>query len=291
MTEPLLLGLALAGIALTIVWLERDRTWPVAAGLVLAAACLTRYEAWPITAAAIVLSGAARWRRNTTLRASVVACLRLAVFPAMAVLLFLVNSRWTVGAWFVSGGFFVPENTKALGHPLVAYQQVSEGLHQLSGTALVWSAYAGAILTIVAFARSVSRASLIVLLAPAAAAALPWMAYLQGHPFRIRYDVPLVAAAAACCAVAGTSTGPHRTADRRIATGRPQQRRAASRDYVPRTTLRRPRRDDEHGITRTLHAGSLQEWFSYSRLPARRQRRSLEFCDEQPASRGRLGRD
>jgi hypothetical protein len=204
MTEPLLLGLALAGIALTIVWLERDRTWPVAAGLVLAAACLTRYEAWPITAAAIVLSGAARWRRNTTLRASVVACLRLAVFPAMAVLLFLVNSRWTVGAWFVSGGFFVPENTKALGHPLVAYQQVSEGLHQLSGTALVWSAYAGAILTIVAFARSVSRASLIVLLAPAAAAALPWMAYLQGHPFRVRYDVPLVAAAAA---LAGAGIG------------------------------------------------------------------------------------
>ena len=127
-------------------------------------------------------------------RASVVACLRLAVFPAIAVVLFLVNSRWTVGAWFVSGGFFVPENTKALGHPLVAYQQVSEGLHQLSGTALVWSAYAGAILTTVAFARSVSRASLIVLLALAAAAALPWMAYLQGHPFRIRYDVPLVAA-------------------------------------------------------------------------------------------------
>jgi hypothetical protein len=35
------------------------------------------------------------------------------------------------------------------------------------------------------------------LLALAGAAALPWYAYVQGHPFRIRYDVPLVAACAA----------------------------------------------------------------------------------------------
>ena len=35
-------------------------------------------------------------------------------------------------------------------------------------------------------------------------AALPWSAYLQGHPFRIRYDVPLVAASAA---LAGAGVG------------------------------------------------------------------------------------
>jgi hypothetical protein len=38
----------------------------------------------------------------------------------------------------------------------------------------------------------------------AGAAALPWYAYLQGHPFRVRYDVPLVAA---CAALAGAGIG------------------------------------------------------------------------------------
>jgi hypothetical protein len=204
MTEPLLLGVALAGVALTIDWIERGRPWPIAAGLVLAAACLTRYEAWPVTAAVIVLACAARIRRGSSVRASLVGCLRLALFPSLAVALFLVNSRWKVGAWFVSGGFFVPENTAALDHPIVAYQQVSEGLHRLSGTALVWSGYAGAVLTIVAFARSLSRSALIVVLSLAAAAALPWMAYLQGHPFRVRYDVPLLAA---CSALGGVGIG------------------------------------------------------------------------------------
>jgi hypothetical protein len=41
-------------------------------------------------------------------------------------------------------------------------------------------------------------------LALAGAAALPWYAYLQGHPFRIRYDAPLVAA---CAALIGAGIG------------------------------------------------------------------------------------
>jgi hypothetical protein len=104
----------------------------------------------------------------------------------------------------VSGGFFVPENTEALGHPLAAFAQVREGLYRLSGTALVWSGYAGAAMVIVAFARSRVRAPLLLVLALAAAAAVPWVAYVQGHPFRIRYDLPLVVA---CAAVAGCGIG------------------------------------------------------------------------------------
>jgi len=197
MTEPLLFAAAMTGIALTAGWIDGHGRWPVGAGLALAAACLTRYEAWPITAAAIVLAAAALLRRGETIPGAVAASLRLALFPAVAVALFLVNSRWTVGSWFISAGFFVAENTEALGHPLVAWDQVREGLYRLSGTALVWSGYAGAVLTPIAFARSRSRAPLVLLLALAGAAALPWYAYAQGHPFRIRYDVPLVAACAA----------------------------------------------------------------------------------------------
>jgi hypothetical protein len=204
MTEPLLFATTMVGIALAARWLDDSTRWPVAPGLALAAACLTRYEAWPITAGVIVLSAAVMLRRGVAIVPTISACARLAVFPASAVALFLVNSRWTVGAWFISSGFFVAENAEALGRPLAAWDQLREGLYRVSGSALVWSGYAGAVLTIVAFARSRSRASLLLFLALAAAAALPLSAYVQGHPFRIRYDVPLVAA---CAALAGAGIG------------------------------------------------------------------------------------
>jgi hypothetical protein len=205
MTEPLLFATAAAALALTAVWIDAGAPrWPVGAGLALAAACLTRYEAWPIAAAAVAIAGAVLVRRGAAVRDALRACGRLAAWPAAAILLFLINSRWTVGAWFVSGGFFVPENTEALGHPMVAWAQVREGLYRLSGSALVWPAYAGAALVVYTFVRSRSRASIALLLALAGAAALPCYAYLQGHPFRIRYDVPLVAA---CAALAGAGVG------------------------------------------------------------------------------------
>ena len=204
MTEPLLFATVMTSLALTAAWIDHDRRWPVAAGLALAAACLTRYEAWPITAAAILLTVAVRLRRGETIPSALATSLRLALFPAAAVALFLVNSRWTVGAWFISSGFFVAENTEAFAQPMVAWDQLREGLYRLSGTALVWSGYAGAALTLFAFVRSRSRAPLVLLVALTAAAALPWYAYMQGHPFRIRYDVPLVAA---CAALAGAGIG------------------------------------------------------------------------------------
>jgi hypothetical protein len=198
MTEPLLFGTTMLALALTMEWVDSagERS-PAYAGLAMAAACLTRYEAWPVTAAALLAAVVVRLRRGERVDAVVRSTARLAAFPAAAALLFVANSRWTIGAWFVTGGFFVPENTDALGHPLVAWAQVREGLYRLSGAGAIWSAYAGAAVIVVSFARSRSHASLAILLAAAAAAALPWYAYMQGHPFRIRYDVPLVAAAAA----------------------------------------------------------------------------------------------
>jgi hypothetical protein len=201
MTEPLLFATTTAALALTGAWIDRGAgRWPHAASAMLAAACLTRYEAWPITACAVALTAAVLLRRGSPPARTRAACVELASWPAVAILLFVINSRWTVGAWFVSSGFFVAENTAALGHPLVALQQVRDGLYGVSGTALVWSASAGAALVILAFIRSPARAPLALVLALAGAAALPCLAYVQGHPFRIRYDVPLVTA---CAAIAG----------------------------------------------------------------------------------------
>jgi hypothetical protein len=219
MTEPLLFGLTLLSIAATAAWLDRirppDNGHPVAAhdaqpvdggrrtlvpGVALAGACLTRYEAWPIAAALLALALAVLLRRGAKWTGALVDVARLALWPLIAIAVFSINSRWTVGEWFVSAGFFVPDNTAALGRPLVALGQVLGGLTQLAGTLLPTAGCLGALLVAWAWVRSRQRAPLVLLLALFAAAALPVSAYLQGHPFRIRYDAPLVIASAALAA-------------------------------------------------------------------------------------------
>jgi hypothetical protein len=193
MTEPLLFGLSLLAIALA----AGEHRW---AGAALAAACMTRYEAWAITAAVVALAVGVRLRRGAPWRDALRAGAALSVWPAVAIVVFSMNSRWVTGAWFVPSDFYVPENVAALGNPAEAWRQIDEGLRLLSGTALVWAGYAGAAVLIFTFVRRPSRASLVLLLALAAAAALPMYAYLKGHPFRIRYDLPLVIAASALAA-------------------------------------------------------------------------------------------
>ena len=238
MTEPLLFGLSLLAIALTAQWLDRsprrfaprgsgfivhgsrsspvprtdrvpntesripstDYRIPTAASIALAAACMTRYEAWPIAAAVVAISVVVAWRRGAPLAVSLRAGAWLALWPIVAVVVFSMNSRWVIGSWVVPSDFFVPENVKAIGNPAEAWRQIDEGLRLLSGSALVRAGYAGALLVTVALARKRSPHSLVLLLALAAAAALPMFAYLKGHPFRIRYDLPLVIAAASLAA-------------------------------------------------------------------------------------------
>lgn len=201
MTEPILFGTSLLAIALLADWLDDGAGRTRAAGLALAAACMTRYEAWPIGAAALALAFVVLLRRGTAVAEAARAIARVALYPAAALVLFILNSRWTTGAWFVSSGFFVAEN-ESLGRPLAAWDQVIEGLYQVSGAITVYPAYLGAAVIAFAGLRTAKRAPLIVVLALAACAALPWYAYLQGHPFRIRYSVPLVVACAAITATA-----------------------------------------------------------------------------------------
>ncbi len=206
MTEPLLFGVTLLAVAVTAHWLDRlDRASPSGRGpgLAIAAACMTRYEAWPICAAIVALAIAVLIRRGRSPLAALWTVGPLVLYPAIAIAIFLLNSRWTVGAWFVSSGFFIAEND-ARGLPMMALDQVREGLYRLSGPVTVWPAYAAAALVAFAFVRSRARASIVLVLALAAAALLPWFAFYQGHPFRIRYSVPLVIA---CAALAATGIG------------------------------------------------------------------------------------
>ena len=216
MTEPLLLGLSALVALWLFEWVQADRDdVPTKLGMALAALAWTRYEGWAVVGAAIAVATLASWWRGAPIAArsgrsgrsgrsngsrAALRALRLAVWPGAAGVLFLINSRITVGAWFVSGGFYVPDPAYE-GKPVRTLVSIWWGTHQLSGYVLEITALVTA--AILAF-RSVARrddAALVVPVALLAAAALPFYAFFEGHPYRIRYMIPLVGASAALAGI------------------------------------------------------------------------------------------
>jgi hypothetical protein len=191
MTEPLLLGLTLVGVALLIAHVHNGKRSTLT-GVVLALACLTRYEAWPVTYVALAAAAWAIWRRGETTWSTARRIARIAAYPTAAIIAFAIFSRIVVGRWFVSTDFFVPEN-KALGLPLVAVKEIAWGTRELSGRVLVMLAAAGGAALVAFGVATRRRAAALVALSPVAAAAVPWAAFVDGHPFRIRYMVPMLA--------------------------------------------------------------------------------------------------
>jgi hypothetical protein len=116
----------------------------------------------------------------------------VAVYPAIAVCAFAVFSRVVIGAWFVGQDFFVAEN-KAIGDPMMAAAEIGWGARMLSGTLLVWIGGAGIVAAVLVGLVSRKRADALAVLSLLGMAAIPWTAFLDGHPFRIRYMVPLMA--------------------------------------------------------------------------------------------------
>jgi hypothetical protein len=194
MTEPLL-------FATTLMCAWRLTAWatgptpdvPRSLGWWMVAACLTRYEAWPIVAALVALGLLARWRRGDTAASLVTASWRLARYPIGAAMFFILLSRATVGEWFVSAGFFVPDR-ELQGHPAVVWEKILEGTGELGGPWMVRLALASVAALGLTALRWRQGAALLVPLGLLAASALPFSAFLSGHPFRIRYEVPLVLA-------------------------------------------------------------------------------------------------
>jgi hypothetical protein len=211
MTEPLLLASTLAAIAMLMAWVRDagplggapgavgsdggrrvSRPSTGAVGWAFALACLTRYEAWPVTVGALVAAAWARWRRDAAAADVRRGVASIALYPALAIGSFLIVGRVVGGEWFVASGFFVPEN-KALGDPMLAAAEVGWAARTLSGTALLTAGVGGAG---VMLARGLGRrrgADALVPLALPGMAAIPWAAFVNGHPFRIRYMVPLIA--------------------------------------------------------------------------------------------------
>ncbi len=191
MTEPLLMALTLGGVALTWRWVRDGAADPpTAPGVVLALAMLTRYEAWPITAAALGAAGLALATSGQPIGRAVRRVAALAAWPIAAVLAFLVLSRATVGAWFVTGGFFVADNPD-YHRPFKAAASVWWGMRQLNGNWTVGAALAALAVVLWAVVRDRGHRALLVTFALAGSAALPIYAFYNGHPFRVRYMVVL----------------------------------------------------------------------------------------------------
>jgi len=209
MTEPLLIALTTASVALLMQWVSGSVSSRLV-GVAFALACLTRYEAWPVTAAAFAAAAWTLWRRGETASATVGQVAGIAVYPAAVVLGFAVFSRVVIGQWFVASGFFVPEN-KALGQPWLAAKEVLWGLRTLSAPGVAAVAAVGAVGLAALAMLFRRRGDALIALSLGASAALSWSAFVKGHPFRIRYMVPLIATEAiAAGALTGAPLVPRR---------------------------------------------------------------------------------
>ncbi len=194
MTEPLLMALTMLAVWWGIKGLADGSSRHVRlAGLAMAAACLTRYEAWPVTAAIFGLGFVGLLLERVPWRIALSRIWRMAVYPAAAIAGFLILGRATVGSWFVQSGFFVPENL-AMGRPARALVSVWWGVHELTSYPPLLLAAGGVLAVVAAVAMRAKRGLTLVPLALLAAGTLPWYAFYEGHPFRIRYMIPLIPA-------------------------------------------------------------------------------------------------
>ena len=196
LTEPLMLGLTLLAVAMTVEWCsggEGGWTGPLAIGTVFALACLTHYAAWPVTVTALAAAVWARRHSATDLVGLARSALPIAALPAAAMLGLLALSRIVVGESFAHG-FFAAENP-ASGDPTAAANQVLTGVRSLGGTVTTVVALVG-LIGLLTRALVVDASAVAVAFAPAAAAFFPWATFLAGQPYRVRYVVPLLAAQA-----------------------------------------------------------------------------------------------
>jgi hypothetical protein len=203
MTEPMLIALTLVSVLWLYEWLADapDADSPAKIGWVLFAATWTRYEAWAIVGSAIAAAAIVLWTKNVPRAGIVRQVWRLARWPAAAIVIFLVNSRFTVGAWIVSSGFYVPDPTYdgLAGKSLIS---IWWGTHRLGGYLIeIVALLTAAFISIRTLARK-TESALFVTIALFAAGAVPATAFYEGHPFRIRYMVPLAFACIPFCGLA-----------------------------------------------------------------------------------------
>jgi hypothetical protein len=191
MTEPLLF--AFCWLALNSADRRLDSPEPYSPlpnpGPWMAFAALTRYEAWPVSFVMTILTALSR--RTDRVRTFA----RLAIWPAAAAGAFLMFGRLSLGRFFADADFFTADNPAAH-HPVTALSQIFHGYVTIAGWPVVVIAIAGIAVVLGAAIRTRSARPLLPL-SLFAAALLPLTAFLDGHPYRVRYMIALVAASGA----------------------------------------------------------------------------------------------
>ncbi len=155
----------------------------------MAMAVLTRYEAWPIAAVLTVIATLSRYSERTT------TFIRLAAWPALAAAAFLLFGRVTLGRFLADADFFTADNPAAH-QPVAVLLQIFRGYVDIAGWPVLLLTVAGAVALAVSTWRTRCGRALLPF-ALFAAIALPFTAFLDGHPYRVRYMVALVAASGA----------------------------------------------------------------------------------------------
>lgn len=204
--EPLLLGTTLLAVAMLVEWCQAAdlkigstdaadlKVRTTRAGLAFALACLTRHEAWLVTGAALSGAVLARRKQRARLSEAIREVAPIAMFPVVTIGAVLLFHRIVVGYWFA--GELLEADSRALGHPWSATTQILTGVRSLGGTLTTVIGLVGLIGLLARGLFTGSDAVALVALAPVAAAAAPWIAFIAGHPQRVRYLVPLLAAQA-----------------------------------------------------------------------------------------------
>jgi hypothetical protein len=193
MTEPLLLGLSCVALATVGAWIEspndRAARW---ASPALAALLLVRYEGWFVGGALGLVALLARRRDGAR------AIARLAAWPAAAAVAFFALSWASTGHLLVTSGFYVADNPTRH-QPIAALLSMLDVTREMTGDVVFAAAAVGVIVCVIG-ARKRWAALLPICLV--AAGLLPLAAFDAGHPFRVRYMVPLAAAAGALASMA-----------------------------------------------------------------------------------------
>ena len=192
MTEPLLFGLTLMSVVAVDRCLEvRTASSSRYAGAVLAALVLTRYEGWLVAGLLIVLSIPTSRRRLNAIR-------ELWLYPSCAIAAFLATSLASTGKWPLSDSFYVPDQ-ELLHQPAVVIDKMWTGFLEVAGWPLAAAGLAGLVAIIVLALRARQLTLYVAMLAPIL---LPLLGFYSGHPFRVRYLIPMVVAAGVLAAFA-----------------------------------------------------------------------------------------
>ena len=262
-----------------------------------------------VTAAVLALA-LSRLARGLTPTAALQETAQLAIFPVLAIVAFFFHSWFTTGAWFITSGFYLPDNV-AHGNPYKAFTAVVSGMRLLIGTPLVLVALAGAALVLVrGFSRAEHAASLVTL-ALVALMVLPAYAFFQGIRSGCAHMVaPTVGAAVFVGMAIGLLRGVARQAAAIAViawlafTTKPLDAQAPmvqeaqwdvpfsqgrrNVDRVPHARIPRRAHPRQHGLARSLHAGAVRRGHRHQELRARGQSALLAGGDRS-AKRPRPG--